>query len=150
MKITVIRGASSDTGTPGDLSIDGNDFKCKTLELPWRDNQTGISCIMPDTYTCWRFFSPHLGDVLRLEDKHGRSACEVHPGNFAGDAAKGMETQVHGCTLVGTGYEEINRLDGQGTQLGIVESRKAIAQLIAVLSEGTHTITYQWAEGCEP
>ena len=105
MKLDVVRSKSQDTGTPGILIVGSTGFQICTLELPWRNNLTGKSCIIADTYNCDVWHSPHLNrDVLRLEDKHGRTACLVHNGNFAGDADKGLETQVHGCTLAGKAY----------------------------------------------
>ncbi|WP_045739420.1 DUF5675 family protein [Xanthomonas sp. MUS 060] len=60
-----------------------------------KDNAPGVSCIMNDHYSATIWHSDHLDcDVLRLEDKHGRKNCLIHCGNFAGNVAQGMETQV--------------------------------------------------------
>lgn len=153
MDITVIRQPSAPDGTEGALTVinpAGEIFTCETLELPWHDNQSGISCIMADTYNATVWHSDHMNcDVLRLEDKHGRRDCLVHAGNFAGDAAMGFETQVHGCTLVGNGYGSLSN-DNGNTQLAILQSKKTLAALLAFIGGGEHTITYTWAEGCEP
>jgi hypothetical protein len=153
MNITITRSHSNPSGTPGDLVVTnaaGETFTCRTLELPWRNNEPGVSCIMEDSYraTLWR--SEHLDcDVLRLEDKHGRQNCLIHCGNFAGDVTDGMETQVQGCTLVGDRYGSLVNDDGS-SQVAILDSRLTLLRLVAFVGTGEHTVNYQWAEGCEP
>lgn len=149
MRVAIVRGKSTDTGTPGTLLTEKG-FTCDTLELPWRNNKTGISCIVADTYSAELWQSPHFGfTVVRLEDKHGRKDCLIHNGNFAGDVARGEKTQVHGCTEVGRGFGDIGRGDGV-SQRGIMNSKAMLFALVAHLGEGPHEITYQWAPGCEP
>lgn len=153
MNIIITRKTSIDSGTPGNLvavNAAGETFRCLTLELPWRDNQCGISCVCDDSYRATPWYSDHLDcDVLRLEDKHGRQNCLIHCGNFAGDVSLGMETQVHGCTLVGGRYGSLTNEDGHA-QLAILESRATLAKLIAFVGEGEHTVEYRWAPGCAP
>jgi hypothetical protein len=51
MKLFITRLPDNDKAqTLGELSIDGNDFKCKTMELEYNDNKKRISCIPPGTY----------------------------------------------------------------------------------------------------
>lgn len=148
MDILVLRGKSADEGTPSKLTtLDG--FVCDSQELPWRNNRTGVSCILADTYNAELWLSPHLGWVVRLEDKHGRKSCLIHSGNFAGDTDKGKVTQVHGCTEVGRGFGEIALPKG-GEQHGVLNSKKTLADLIAHIGQGPHRVTYRWDEGCEP
>jgi hypothetical protein len=146
MNITITRKQSTPSGTPGQLVATnpaGETFTCNTLELPWQDNTPGVSCIIDDSYGATIWHSDHLDcDVLRLEDKHGRQNC-------AGDVSQGMETQVHGCTLVGSRYGSLVNDDGDG-QLAILDSRVTLAKLVAFVGSGEHTVNYQWAEGCDP
>lgn len=152
MEIFVKRNKSTDDGTPGKLTVPEINFSCDTLELPWRNNKRGESCIIPDTYSATPWFSPTLKvNVLRLEDKHGRKDCLVHNGNFAGDEKKGKKTQVHGCTEVGRGYAQIALPDNkEKKQFGICSSKPTLKELVEAVGEGPHTITYTWNEGCEP
>jgi len=54
--------------TCGRLCSDTNEERCKSLELPWRENATGISCIPAGHYTAKRRFSPeHRLDVFEIE-----------------------------------------------------------------------------------
>lgn len=150
MNIKVTRERSADTGTPGVLHVSGIDWYCRTLELPWRNNEKGISCIIADTYRATVGDSPSLHrKVLRLEDRYGRTDVLVHNGNWAGDVSKGLETQVHGCTLVGSGYAEIENHKG-APQLGIINSVKTLEAFLAAIGPGPHAITYSWDDGCAP
>ena len=152
MDIMIVRGKSTEEGTPGKLDS-GAGFICDTLELEWQNNKTGMSCIISDTYHASVWFSPHLNrKVIRLEDKHGRKDCLLHNMNFAGEGT-GEITQVHGCTGVGEGFGYITRPDGGGTQWGIENSGSTLASLIAHIEEragnAMFTVTYSWGEGCE-
>lgn len=158
----VLRGKSSPLGTPGAMRLD-NGFTCHTLEKPWHNNESGISCTIADTYRGKVELSPHFKRlVIRLEDKHGRKACEVHHGNFAADEqdldGDGLAevTDVHGCTLVGHNFGMVQRKDGR-QQYGIRNSVAALTALIKSLEDplqpgGYHdvVITYRWDEGCAP
>lgn len=148
-QILVLRDKSQVWGTPGKLTTNKG-FICDTLELPWRNNLNGVSCILPDSYSCVPWYSPTLKrTVVRIEDKHGRKDCLCHNGNFAGDVNAGLTTQVHGCTEVGRGYGNILRPD-KVLQYGILKSGDTLSALTQHLGEGTHTITYAWGPGCEP
>jgi len=158
MKAIVRRGKPTEYGTPGRMVTEAG-FACDTLELPWKDNQRGISCIKADSYNAWPWQSPSMGRmVIRLEDKNGRKDCLIHNGNFAGDQTIDEDhdgqpdnfTQVHGCTEVGQGYGNIARPDGKGRQFGVLSSKDTLALLIAHMGPGPHTVIYVWGEGCEP
>ena len=153
MNIVITRQQSASSGAPGNLVVTnsaGDTFICATLELPWQANTPGISCIIDDSYSAVIWHSDHLDcDVLRLQDKNGRQDCLIHCGNVAGDVSQGMETQVHGCTLVGSSYGLLTNDDGQ-SQLAIINSRVTLAKLIEFVGPGEHTVEYHWASGCEP
>ena len=153
MNIFITRQASSPSGTPGELTVtnpQGQTLTCKTLELPWKDNQPSISCIMADSYPATIWHSDHLDcDVLRLQDKHGRKDGLIHCGNFAGDVSQGLETQVHGCTLVGSSYGTLTNDEGQA-QAAILNSRVTLKRIIEFVGEGEHTVEYRWGSGCAP
>lgn len=93
------RLARSDQGTEGMLFSGG--FYCKTLELPWRDNQRGISCIPAGEYPCVLRQSPKFGTVYWAREVPERSYILIHSGNWAGDKSLGYKTHVQGCILLG-------------------------------------------------
>ena len=153
MNILITRQPSTKSGTPGQLSVvnaAGAVFTCTTLELGWHDNQSGVSCVLADTYRATIWHSEHLDcDTLRLEDKHGRQDCLIHCGNFAGDKTFGLETQVHGCTLVGSEFGSLLN-DVGDSQFAILDSRATLAKLVAFVGPGQHNVEYRWAPSCAP
>lgn len=151
MKLHVLRNQSTSTGTPGGLTVLETALMLVSLELPWKQNRSGVSCIRAASYSCDIWYSPHLQrNVLRLEDKYGRKDCLVHNGNFAGDADLGFETQVHGCTLVGSAYAQVPVPNTDKTQFGVINSKDSLARLLDNIGPGPHMITYEWAPGCAP
>jgi hypothetical protein len=73
---------------------------CLTVERPWLNNQTGISCIPADTYICRRINSPTHGNTFEVTNVPGRSAILFHKGNIDDDS--------HGCVVVGEQYGYLN------------------------------------------
>jgi len=65
-----------------------------TLERPWLDNKTGVSCIpKPGTYHAILRRSPHLGITYWLHDVPDRSFILIHSGNIV--------AHVQGCIMLG-------------------------------------------------
>ena len=167
---TVTRGPSGPLGTRGRLELESG-FSCDTLELPWRGNQRGVSCVLADTYRGRAWFSPTLRRVVvRFDDQNGREDVLIHNGNWAADArdvdgdGRPEVTQVHGCTEVGRGYGDIRRPDGV-TQWGILRSTATLEELMRALQDGSPTsmgaggfmngfheleMLYRWADDAAP
>lgn len=152
-KLFIVRSKSTIEGTHGQITSSAG-FACDALELPWNDNRKGVSCIMPDTYRAWLWYSPTLTRmVIRLEDKHGRGDCLLHNANFAG-VGEGDYTEIHGCTAVGSGYGELQNRNGH-MQNAILNSGNTLDKLIAHIKEHvpcdeTFEVIYSWGEGCAP
>lgn len=95
---------------------------CNTLELPWKDNQRSVSCVVPcrgrARWTRSQRFSKAQGrDVFMWEllDIPDRSGIRVHSGNYAGVDF----THSLGCVLPCTDWKDINRdgiLDGTASK----------------------------------
>jgi hypothetical protein len=130
MKTVVInRKASTDQGTPGYFSFEGRVLRC--IELPWRDNAPGRSCIPPGTYQAALYSSPKHGTVYMLHGVPGRSDVEIHAANFAGDSSLGWACELLGCIAP---CESIGAMTPQGhtqEQLAGVASRAALAEFMA-------------------
>lgn len=62
---------------------------CVTLELPWKNNERGKSCIPADSYICKRVDSPKFGDTFEVQKVPGRSLIRFHSVNIPKD--------THGC-----------------------------------------------------
>lgn len=67
-----------------------------TVELPWRDNAVGESCIPPGVYRAIRHDSPIFGSSLWLQDVPGRTEILVHPAN--------APHQLDGCIAPGESW----------------------------------------------
>ncbi|WAS28547.1 hypothetical protein [Vibrio phage LV6] len=100
LRLHIAREPSTDQGTFGKLYLP-NGRTLETIELPWRDNKTSISCIPAGLYYCTPWNSSRFGKVWHLVDVKGRSYILIHKGNVAGDASKGYKTNSAGCILIG-------------------------------------------------
>lgn len=100
MVIVLARVARSEAGTFGVLVHDYMPFAV-TLELPWRDNASDVSCIPSGEYICRRIQSPKFGETFEVCDVPNRQHILLHRGNTIPD--------THGCILIA---EEFTVLDG--------------------------------------
>ena len=91
-----------DKGTNGLLYADGQ-FVCSSIELPWLNNQHGISCIPEGSYTLLLRYSPKHGEHLEVENVPGRDLILVHPANNALTELKGCIAPVTALTGPGSG-----------------------------------------------
>ena len=71
-KLTLKRINSSRECVLGVLELDDKEI-CKTLELPWRDNQKGISCIPAGEYKLSPYPSSRFGEVYIVNDVPNRT-----------------------------------------------------------------------------
>ncbi len=101
MTLTLIRGRSTDQGTPGILLREDATRVAYTLELPWKDNQRRVSCIPGGSYPVRLVTTPRHGKVYNVQHVPGRDSILIHSGNVAGDTTKGLESDVLGCILLG-------------------------------------------------
>jgi hypothetical protein len=120
MNVTLTRVPSTDQGTLGTFVFEDG-ISLYSLELPWRSNVNGLSCIPPGEYTCHWILSPKHGECYQVMNVQGRDMIEIHSANFAGDANKGFISQLLGCIALGT---TIGILSGQ---LAVLNSKGAIA-----------------------
>ena len=97
--VNIFRLQRSDQGTFGKLHY--QDFSCYTLELPWRNNQSNISCIPAGEYATKLRVSPKFGQTYWVTKVENRAFILIHSGNWAGDVKKGFKTHVNGCILLG-------------------------------------------------
>ena len=89
------------TGVLKVLDSSGVIFECKTLELPYLNNQKNISCIPMGEYTMRKRWSWKFKKMLyEIEGVPNRSAILIHSGNYY--------TDIRGCVLVGDSFQDIN------------------------------------------
>lgn len=87
-------------GTNGKLECKGKHI-CYTIELPWKDNHVGVSCIPEGKYFISKRYSAKFKWHLEVMDVQNRKYILFHPANYA-------LTELRGCigpvlTLSGAG-----------------------------------------------
>ena len=122
MKIELLRVGQSNRGTFGVLRQREIPFAL-TLERPWVDNQSNVSCIPAGSYTCQRIRSPKFGDTFEVMNVPNRSHVLFHKGNTLDD--------THGCILVA---EEFS---GTFERPMIVSSARGFGEFLALLEGQT-------------
>lgn len=112
MTVILIRYESTDHGTFGTINLNGLHYF--TLELPWLDNKSNVSCIPDGEYTCRLTYSPRFKTKMYLvEGVQDRQGIRFHSANLAGDKSKGFRAQLNGCIAI-------------GKLRGIIDGQKAI------------------------
>lgn len=99
-------------GTNGILQCEGK-IICKTIELPWKKNERGVSCIPEGRYFISKRYSSKFKWHLEVMDVSNRKYILFHPAN---NALK----ELQGC------IGPVTKLSGPG--LGLM-SRKAFTAL---------------------
>ena len=122
--IIIERFAYTPMGTFGKLTLDG--FECYTVERPWVNNQSKVSCIPEGEYTLIKYNTPKFGNVYAVvggtlslypDNEHQRSAILIHPANVSSD--------LEGCI-------------GLGDTLGYVKSQWAVLNSAVTLRSFMH------------
>lgn len=129
LRATLTRGPSTDEGTFGTLALAGGP-ELRTVELPWRNNATGNSCIPKGTYRCAMAMSPSKGWVYAVQNVPGRSHILIHIANFAGDTTKGWVSQLEGCIAPAIAVGTLPNPAGHAQRAGL-QSGKALDELLA-------------------
>ena len=111
MKLVLQRQYFS-SGTNGVLSFNGKEI-CKTIELPWKNNQKRISCIPEGIYKIRKRFSPKFKWHIEIMNVKNRDYILFHPAN---DALK----ELNGCIA------PVSELTGEGKG---IRSKVAFEQL---------------------
>jgi len=124
-RVEIFRLKRSDQGTEGLLVSE--DFNCRTLELPWRNNRRQISCIPPGIYDVEIRLSNKYGRIYWVRRVPDRTYILIHSGNYAGDKSKGLKSHVMGCILLG---KKSGRLGGQ---VAVLNSRVAVRNFMEEL-----------------
>jgi hypothetical protein len=101
MELTIKRTYFPDA-TNGELSIAGK-LQCYTIELPWKENHSRISCIPEGRYKLTLRYSQRHGTHLLVEDVPARSLILIHASNDAPHQLKGCISTVSTLTGHGTG-----------------------------------------------
>ena len=101
MKLELIRTYNPD-GVNGELLIDGVKV-CNTIELPWKENQSRVSCIPEGRYQLTKRYSLRFGWHLLVNNVVNRDYILIHAYNDALKESKGCIAPVSVCTAEGKG-----------------------------------------------
>ncbi len=99
-------------GTNGKLECEGK-LICKTIELPWKVNETKVSCIPEGKYFIKKRYSKKFQWQLEINNVENRSLILFNPANNA-------LQELNGCIA------PVTKLSGPG--LGLM-SRKVFSKL---------------------
>jgi len=103
-------------GTNGTLECEGKVI-CKTIELPWKENQKKVSCIPEGKYLLQKRYSGKFKWHIEITNVTNRTLILFHPAN---NAIK----ELNGCIA------PVTKISGAG--LGLM-SRKAFTKLKAIV-----------------
>jgi hypothetical protein len=133
--ITLVREKTGDSGTFGSVTLeDGTVFQ--TGELPWRDNDQNLSCILAGTYKCIVALSPHFGrNLYHVLNVPKRAGVLIHPANWMGDTTKNLKSDLLGCITLGL---STGKLSGQDA---ILSSKVAVQKFMDTLASQPFMLT---------
>lgn len=109
--------------TLGRVELPKHEYKCFSLELPWKHNMQNVSCIPEGTYLAKKHVSPNNGIVFEFMNVPNRSLIQIHVGNFTSD--------IEGCIAVGN---SIKYLDGDNIP-DVSNSKNTFDRLYELLPE---------------
>lgn len=114
MELSLKRENITEAFTEGSLFLDGQ-FFCYTLELPWKNNQSQVSCIPLGQYGVRVLRSNHFSEKFGydiflpcVQNVPGREGVEIHGGNSVQDSL--------GCILVGSSKPGLGLLANSKSQ----------------------------------
>jgi Family of unknown function (DUF5675) len=127
-----------DMACTGILSFDLTIDTFYTIELPWRNNDKGASCVPAGDYDLIPYNSPKHGPTWCLHNPAlnvygtepvpagGRDHCEIHEGNWA--------EQLLGCIALGCDAQPMyDPLTGK-VEPAVESSKDAIIRLLKILT----------------
>ncbi len=118
--VLLLRGTKSTTQTLGKLFYKGKQVAV-TLELPFRDNRKGISCVPKGEYKVVRRMSNKYGQHFHLLDVPNRELILIHAGNNF--------RHTRGCIIVGKSRADLNN----DKHLDVNKSQDTLKNLLAIL-----------------
>ena len=127
MRLLIERYSDSGIQTIGEGFIINNEgfslFNFKTLELSWKDNKKGVSCIPAGDYNVKKRYSKKYQNHFHILDVKDRSYILIHSGNF--------HTHTKGCILVGSDLTHLNN----DNDIDVINSKKTLKTLLNTLPD---------------
>lgn len=107
----------------GKLYFD-DELICHTIERPWLDNKTNISCIPAGLYKISSTVSPKFGDTYKVRDVPHRTHILFHKANKA--------SELQGCIAPVAKFGILKDAEGRCEWAGL-SSKHAYDKLMALL-----------------
>lgn len=107
-------------------------FECKTLELPWLNNNKRVSCIPAGKYKAIKHVSPKFGNCLWIKGVPNRSEILIHPANYV--------QQLLGCIALGNKHIDINK-DGL---MDVADSKTTVNKLLNLIEGKEIDVEIVW------
>lgn len=123
-KTLLKRTIKSEVETLGEFTVMNSGrtiFTCKTLELPWKNNERNVSCIPEGTYKVQKRFNETYQNHFHVMDVKDRSWILIRSGNYYSD--------LRGCIFVGLQHLDINK-DGVFDVTNSRDTLKKLAQIL--------------------
>lgn len=134
--VTLTRGHYGQDVTMGLLKIEGVEHEpLYTLELPWRDNKNGVSCIPVGRYSCRvrrKHSFPKITIVYEILNVKDRTDVLFHYGNTVND--------IKGCVLVGRSAGFMTPLGGIKPLPAALDTVNGMKKMISLLGEKEFTL----------
>lgn len=125
---------SNDKCTVGNWYHD-DELICHTMELPWIQNEKGISCIPAGLYNLKPRKSPSQGNTFYLEnEKYGVSLSNDTMRTYIQIDVANKASELRGCIAVGSEF---------GIHTGeqcVINSKETKSILMELLGNESHTI----------
>jgi hypothetical protein len=121
----------------------GVGYTCRTLELPWKDNEKRISCIPDGEYEVIKHTSPKFGECFWIQDVPDRSEILIHDKvNFVGSInPRTGRSDLLGCIAP---FESSMDIDGDGIlDIAPKSSTVAMKKLLEMLPD-KFTLKIEW------
>ena len=128
--VTIERFAYTRWGVLGSLQYEN--VSCRTLELPWKNNETNESCIPEGVYNTINHDSPTFGKCFWVQGVPQRSEILIHPANWI--------SQLDGCVAVGDQYD----FDCNKNLFAVWNSKDTLNRLLNTLPSEFDLHIYNW------
>lgn len=125
--VTLKRFSDDGVQALGDLSY--GSFNYKTLERPWKNNQSNISCIPKGVYEVkWTFSPRFMKYTYEITGVQNRTGIRIHTANWW--------SQLNGCIALGDSFGNLNH----DKQADLLNSKKTLAQFEQVMNKKSFTL----------
>lgn len=123
MKKVILERIYQDSETLGVFYVETDpSVHYASLELPWKDNETDVSCIPEGEYTVTRTYSKSFKKkTWEVQNVTDRTGIRIHSANYV--------SQLKGCIALGRQFKDLNKdgkIDVQNSVNAINEAYKAI------------------------